>query len=52
MFNIVEDGDKHLVFRHSKGRRVRVLVSAIMDDSVHIEVETVELWNPILRDKL
>lgn len=52
MFNIVEDLDEHFVFRHAEGRRVRVRMRAIVNDAIHVEIETVEFWYAILRYEL
>ena len=52
MFNVVENGDEHLVFRHTKCGRIRVLMRTVMDNTVHIQIQTVELWYPVLGDEL
>src|SRR6201999_2894587 len=52
VFYVVEDSDEHFVLGHPEGRRVGVLVCTIVDDTIHVEVETVELGNAILGDEL
>ena len=52
MLDIVEDRDKHLVFRHPESGRVRVLMRAVVDNAVHVEVEAVELGDAVLCDEL
>jgi len=52
MLNIIEYRNEHLFLRHSEGRIVRVLVRAVVDDSIHVKVQGVELGYPILGDQL
>ena len=52
MLDIIEDRDKHFIFRHSKRRRVGVLVGTVVYNSVHVKVKAIELGNAVLRDKL
>src|ERR1700733_6022795 len=52
MLNVVEDLDKHFIFRHAKGDGIRLIVSTIMDDAVHVKVQTIEFWYSILSDEL
>ena len=44
--------DKHFIFRHTKGDGIRLIVSTIMDDAVHVKIQTVEFWDSILGDEL
>src|SRR5271170_1589986 len=52
MLNVVEDLDKHFIFRHTKGDGIRLIVSTIMDDAVHVKIQTVEFWDSILSNEL
>lgn len=38
MLYVVEDGDEHLVLGQSKGRRIGILVRAVMNDAIHIQL--------------
>lgn len=38
MFYVVEDGDEHCVFSHAERWRVRILVSAIVNNAIHIQL--------------
>jgi len=52
MFNVVEYPDEHLIFAQAELRVIRVFVGAVVDDTVHVEVEGVELGDTILGDEL
>lgn len=52
MLNVVEDGDKHLLFCHSKHGVVGVLVRTIVDNTVHVQVKTIEFRDAILCNQL
>ena len=41
MFDIVENGYKHLVLSHSESRTVVVFVGAVVDNSIHVKLRTV-----------
>lgn len=51
MFDIIENGNEHLILRHAKCRRIAVLVRAVVDDTVHIKIQIVELGYPVLCDQ-
>ena len=38
MLDVVEDGDKHYILRHSECRAIVILVRAVVDNAVHIQL--------------
>jgi hypothetical protein len=52
MLNVVEDLDKHLIFRHAKGYGIRFIVSAVVDDAIHVKIEAIKLWDTVFSDEL
>lgn len=50
MLNVIEYCKKHLFLRHSERCIVGVFVRAVVDNSIHVQVKTIEFWYPILRD--
>ena len=52
MLDVVEDSNKHLLLGHAKGCIVGVFMCTVVDDAIHVQVEAVELWYPILCDQL
>ena len=51
MFDIIENRDEHLIFRHAKCRRIAILVRAVVNNTVHIKIQIVEFGYPILCDQ-
>ena len=52
MLDIVEDGDEHLVLGHAKCWRVRVIVSTVVYDAIHVEVQAIEFRDTVFCDEL
>ena len=52
MLYIVENLNEHLIIADTFSDRVRVAVGAVVDDAIHIQVETIELGNAVLGDQL
>lgn len=52
MLDVVENGDEHLLFTHPECRIVRILVRTIVDDAVHVKIQTIEFWYPVFCDQL
>lgn len=52
MLNVVENRNKHLLLRHTKGRIIRIFVGTVMNNTIHIQIQTVEFWYSILRNQL
>ena len=53
MLDVVEDLDEHLIFgKPCLGGRVGVVVGAVVNDTVHVEVEVIELGNAVFGDEL
>jgi hypothetical protein len=41
-----------LLFTHPECRIVRILVRTIVDDAVHVKIQTIEFWYPVFCDQL
>ena len=39
MLDVVENGDKHLLFAEAEGNIVRILVCTVMDNAIHIQLQ-------------
>lgn len=52
MFDVVKYCNEHFLLRHAKSRGIRVAVSTVMYNAVHVEVETVKLRYTVLCNEL
>jgi hypothetical protein len=53
MLDVVEYLDEHFIFRNSLvDGRIGIVVSAVVDDAIHVQVEAVELGDAVLGDEL
>lgn len=52
MFYVIENRNEHFVFSHAKRRGIGVLVSTVVDDAVHVKIQTIKLGDSILSNQL